>query len=417
MGMTITEKILAHAAGLDRTRPGELVLAAVDLSGVDDIQFLYFAQALAELGGRIHDPEKVFLIADHYIPASTIDQAEMVRQLREFGLGRRLPHFYTNDGIKHQLLIDLGLARPGTVITATDSHTNTAGSVAAFAVAIGPTEAAAVWREGRMWFRVPETIRVEVTGELPRGVYAKDITLLMLGERGANFAQYKALEFGGPTVRRMSLAERQTLCNMSTEMGAKNGIVEFDEVTLAYAQATGRPYTAFTSDPDAAYADRFHIDAARLEPLVAVPFATDNVHPVSAHKGKRVTQAFVGTCTNGNYEDLAITASILKGRRVHPRVQMIITPATRQIFNQALASGLIDIFHSAGAIVTNANCGACAGLHEGVLGKGDVRIASQNRNFRGRGGHVESEIYLASPATVAASAVAGEIADPREFLP
>jgi 3-isopropylmalate/(R)-2-methylmalate dehydratase large subunit len=416
MGMTIAEKILARASGATSASAGEIVMAAVDMSVIDDVQFLHFFKAWKKLGGRIHDPEHVCAIADHYGPPSDVDQAETVRQLREFGLAQNLPYCFINTGIKHQVLMEAGLAGPGTVITCTDSHTNTMGAVGAFATPLGPTEVAAIWREGRIWFKVPNTIRIEMSGQMPRGVYAKDIALHLLGSEGANFAQYRALEFGGPAVQKMGMSERQTLANMSTEMGAKVGIVECDSVTEAFAARTSRPYFVDHDDGDAHFERVIEVDISKLEPLVAVPHSPSNARSISSVEGKRIHQAFLGTCTNGNFEDLAIAAEILRGHHIAPGVQMVVTPASAEIYARAVDAGIIGILARAGALVTNANCGACAGTHQGVLAKGEVRISSQNRNFRGRGGHLESEIYLASPATVAASALTGVISDPRKFL-
>ncbi|HEY8417913.1 MAG TPA: 3-isopropylmalate dehydratase large subunit [Limnochordales bacterium] len=419
--MTITEKILARASGRERVVPGEIVWAAVDKACIDDVQLGILERALAKLGEPKIDPERAVLVGDHYLPPSNLEQAQAVRALRRFGERHGLKHVFLKEGVKHQVLAEAGLVQPGQVLVATDSHTNTGGALGAFATALGPTEVAVAMVHGRMWFRVPESIRVEVRGSFPEYVYPKDLALYLLGRYGVDLATYRAIEFTGETVRRMSVSERMTLCNMSTEMGAKSAIVAPDEVTFAYLQSVQaapeslESWRQWQSDADAAYAQEIVVDVRELEPLVAVPFSPGNVRPVREVAGKPVDQALIGTCTNGNLEDIGVAAAMLRGRRVHPRVQLIVTPASLGVMRAALARGWIQDLVDAGAVVTNPGCGACAGMHMGVLDAGEVRISSQNRNFRARGGHPASEIFLASPATVAASAVTGRITDPREL--
>jgi len=333
-----------------------------------------------------------------------------VAELRAFTLAHGLPHGFFEEGVKHQVFIEAGLVGPGDLIIATDSHTPTAGAVGAMGVAVGPTEVAAAFVFGEVWLRVPPTIRIVLTGRLPRMVFTKDVALHLLHEEGTRFGTYRVLEFAGTAVERMSLAERLTLCNMGTEMGAKATMLAPGEG----ANPTGA--APVLSDPDAAFEREIHVDVGALEPLVAAPHQPSNARAVSHFRDVKVDQAFIGSCANATFEDLAIAAGFLSGRRVAPGVQMIVTPSSVGAYRRALAEGLIDVFLKAGAVVTNPGCGSCAGVHCGLLGPRQVRISSQNRNFIGRSGHPSSSIYLASPAVVAASAITGRITDPREVM-
>ena len=410
MGQTAAEKILSAHAGGQAVRPGELVWARVDRASIDDVQWPIFKEVFAELGGTIFDPEAAITIADHYLPPSTVDQAETVAELRAFTLAHRLPHGFFEEGIKHQVFIETGLVGPGDLIIATDSHTPTAGAVGALGIAVGPTEVAAAFVFGEVWLRVPPTVRIVLTGTLRRMVFAKDIALHLLHQEGTRFGTYRVLEFAGPAVERMSLAERLTICNMGTEMGAKATMVSPGERANRGAAAP------VLSDLDASFEREIRVDIGSLEPLVAAPHLPSNVSPVSRFREVKVDQAFIGSCANATFEDMAIAALFLVRRHVAPGVQMIVTPSSVGAYRQAMAEGLIDIFVKAGAVVTNPGCGSCAGVHCGLLGPRQVRISSQNRNFIGRSGHPSSSIYLASPAVVAASAITGRITDPREVM-
>ncbi len=410
MGQTAAEKILSAHAGGRAVRPGELVWARVDRASIDDVQWPIFKEAFAALGGAIFDREAVITIADHYLPPSTVDQAETVAELRAFTLAHRLPHGFFEEGVKHQVFIEAGLVGPGDLIIATDSHTPTAGAVGAMGIAVGPTEVAAAFVFGEVWLRVPPTVRIVLTGRLPRMVFAKDVALHLLRQEGTRFGTYRVLEFAGPAVERMSLAERLTVCNMGTEMGAKATMLAPGE------GAHPKGAAPVLSDPDASFEREIRVDIGALEPLVAAPHDPSNVSPVSRFRDVSVDQAFIGSCANATFEDLAVAARFLEGRRVASGVQMIVTPSSVGAYRRALAEGLIDIFMSAGAVVTNPGCGSCAGVHCGLLGPRQVRISSQNRNFIGRSGHPSSSIYLASPAVVAASAITGRITDPREVI-
>jgi 3-isopropylmalate/(R)-2-methylmalate dehydratase large subunit len=376
----------------------------VDWACIDDVQWPIFKRVFEDLGGQIFDPERVITVVDHYLPASTIDQAETVNELRTFTRAHRLPHGFFTEGVKHQVFIEEGLIRPGDLLVATDSHTPTAGAVGAIGLAVGATEVAAAFVHGTIWLRVPQTIRIVLSGALPPMVYAKDVALAILGREGVRFGNYRVLEFDGPALSRMGLTERMTLANMGTEMGAK--------ATMT-APPAGEP-RPLASDPDAIFEREIHVDVGTLVPLVAAPHLPSNVDAVTAFQGVGVDQAFVGSCANATYDDLRVAAGIVSGRRIARSVEMIVTPSSMRAYRRALADGVIDTLLAAGALVTNPGCGACPGLHMGVLGAGQVRISSQNRNFIGRAGHRDARIYLASPAVVAASALTGRITDPRE---
>ncbi len=415
MGMTITEKILAHASGKERVFPGEIVSCKIDLVCIDEIQFPIFYNAFKEIAEKIWDPERTVFIVDHYIPPCTIEQAEANKALKEFARKQGLKP-YIEEGIKHQVFRMHGLARPGITIVGTDSHTNTSGTFGAFATALGPTEAAIICKTGEIWFKVPETIRFDISGKLNALVTAKDIALSILGKYGTRFAQYKAIEFGGTTIEAMSLDGRMALCCMSTEMGAKNGIIEPDEKLTEYInQRVSKPYKILKSDKDSKYYQQYKIDASAIEPLVATPHSPGNVKPVSEVEGVKIDQAFIGSCAGGNLEDLEMAANVLKGRVIHPNVRMIITPASNEVYSQAEEKGFIKTFVDAGAKVSCSTCSACAGF-EGVLATGEVCLSSSTRNFKGRMGSRKSDIYLASTATVAASAIKGQIVDPRRIV-
>jgi len=402
MAMTAAQKILSAHAGEEPLRVGELAWVRVDWACIDDVQWPIFKQAFAELGGSIFDRDRVIIVADHYLPPSTIDQAETVAELRAFTRAHEIAHGFFEEGIKHQVFIESGLLRPGDLLVATDSHAPTAGAIGALGIPIGPTEVAAAFVFGEVWLRVPQTVRILLEGTPPAMVFSKDIALQILRQEGTRFGNYRVLEFAGSAVSQMSVAERMTLCNMATEMGAKATIVA--------------PSDGFSSDPDAEFERDIRVDVTALEPLVAAPHLPSNVDVVGKFRDVTVDQAFIGSCANATYEDLAVAATILKGKHIAPGVQMIITPSSIYAYRRALADGLIDAFLEAGAVVTNPGCGACPGLHNGVLGPGQVRISSQNRNFVGRSGHASAQIYLASPAVVAASAITGRITDPREVI-
>lgn len=416
MPMTMAERILARCSGSDAVHPGQIVQVDVALATVDEIQIRIFQKVFDQIATEVWDRERAVVIVDHYLPPSSIDQAEAVKMVREFGKKHDLRFTLLTEGIKHQVFRALRMVAPGTVVVATDSHTNTAGALGAFATALGPSDVAAVFRDGRTWLKVPPTIRIELTGALSPAVSARDVGQSLLGEYGSKFARGKAIEFGGPVISEMSLDARMTLTNLTTEMTAMAGLVEPDEKVAAYASELDIPYEILGPDDDAEYEQVLRIDVSDIEPLVALPHHPTNVAPVHEVAGVEINQAFVGTCTNGRYEDLEVVARVLKGRKVHPKVQFLIVPASRHDYLRAMQDGLFEVMMDAGAIIENANCGPCAGLHQGTLASNEVMIAAQPRNFRGRSGDNSAQIYLASPATVAASAIEGRVADPRPYL-
>ncbi len=417
-GKTMAEKILSRASGED-AEAGDVVVAEIDVAMVHDITGPLTVEALEEMGvDRVWDPDKIVVLFDHQVPADSIESAENHRMMREFVKEQGIRHFYdVKEGVCHQVLPEKGHVRPGDVIVGADSHTCTHGALGAFATGIGSTDMAAVFATGKLWFRVPETYKVTLTGEPPEGVLSKDVILKVTGEVGADGANYMAIEFHGDYVENASVSDRMCMCNMAIEMGAKTGLVPPDEKTLEYvserAGTTGKPVKP---DPDAKYEAELELDVSDLEPQVAKPYSPDNVVPVSEVEGTAVDQVFIGSCTNGRYEDLEIAARILEGERVHDDVRLIVIPASREVYSRALRSGILETLHDAGALVCPPTCGPCLGGHMGVLAKGERCVATSNRNFPGRMGHRESEVYLASPATAAASAIEGEITDPRPYL-
>jgi 3-isopropylmalate/(R)-2-methylmalate dehydratase large subunit len=369
-------------------------------------------------GGKVWDSEKLVMVLDHLVPADSVQSSELHKLMREFALEQGVRNFYDvgRGGICHQLMPEKGHVRPGEVIVGADSHTCTYGALGAFSTGVGSTEAASVMLTGQLWFKVPETIRIIVDGKLGKYVSPKDIILYIIGQLKCDGAVYKCVEFSGSTIRDMSVDGRMTLCNMVVEMGAKNGIIEPDEKTVEYVRArTSKPFEAIRGDSDAVYEQTLHYDVSKLEPQVACPHSVDNVKPVSEVEGIEVDQAFIGSCTNGRLEDLQVAAEILDGRKINDNVRLIIIPASQEIFLQALRKGLIEKFIKAGALVCNPNCGPCLGGHMGLLSPNEVCISSSNRNFVGRMGSPKAKVFLASPATVAASAVAGAIVDPSEY--
>ncbi|MFQ6118202.1 MAG: 3-isopropylmalate dehydratase large subunit [Candidatus Bipolaricaulia bacterium] len=415
MGRTIAEKILAAKSGEREVKPGQIVNAKVDIAMSHENAALV-ERHFTELGvDHVWDPERIILLFDHRVPAESVKTAIGQREVRQFVKEQKIKYFYDmKAGICHQVLPERGHVRPGELIVGTDSHTTTHGAFGAFATGIGATEMAAVWATGELWLRVPETIRIEVSGRFPEWVSAKDLILHIIGRLRADGADYKAVEFYGETIKNMSIASRMVLANLAMEMGAKAAIVPPDEKTIKYVKSrTDKPFTPVYADPDAEYVNEFKFDVSELEPLIAKPHRVDNVVPISEVLGTEIDQAFLGSCTNGRLEDLEAAARILKGRKVHPGVRMLVGPASWEIYLGALRRGLLETFIEAGALVLNPGCGPCLGAHQGLLAPGERCISSTNRNFQGRMGSPEAEIYLASPATVAASALEGEIADPR----
>lgn len=416
MGETLAEKLLARAAGRERVTPGEHVMCDVDLVMTQDIHTPGVIEKLRELEADIADPERLVVVMDHMAPSHTVDDASRKGVVREFVEERDLPHFYdVGTGISHEVLPEKGHVRPGELIVGTDSHTVSHGAFGAAGTGLGDTDVVYALVTGQNWFRVPETIRIEVTGELGPQVSAKDVLLHLAGEYGTDVARYRAIEFGGPTVERLSLDDRMTLSNMSIELGAKFGFTPVDDTVVDYVtERTDEPFDPLRPDDDASYERTISVDANDLGPRVAEPHNVENVVSVDVAAGVDLDQVFIGSCTNGKFEDLQTAAAILEGASVADGTRLVVTPASREIYLRAERAGLIETFHEAGAVVTNATCGACPGLGVGVLGAGEVCLAAQNRNFRGRMGHDDSRIYLSSPATAAASAITGAITHPGE---
>ncbi|RLI03614.1 3-isopropylmalate dehydratase large subunit [Candidatus Bathyarchaeota archaeon] len=418
--MNIAEKILARASGREEVKPGEIVQPKVDMAMVNEITGPLAIQAFKKIGvPKVWDNSRIVLIQDHQVPADTVKSAELHRIMRQFAEEQEIKFLYDVGlgGVCHQIMVEKGHALPGDLIVGADSHTCTYGALGAFATGIGSTEMAAVFATGEIWLRVPSTIRINATGSFKKHVTPKDLILYVIGKIGAAGATYKAVEFTGSTISQISISGRMTLCNMTVEMGAKTGLINPDEETLNYVKSRARrPFRALKSDPDAKYEKTLEVDVDRLEPQIACPHSVDNVKPVKSVEGTEINQAFLGSCTNGRLEDLKAAAEILKGKKISRGVRMIVTPASQEVYLQALKNGFLEIFVKAGALVTNPTCGACFGGHMGLLAPGEVCVSSSNRNFVGRMGSPEAEIYLASPVTVAASALAGKIVDPVAYL-
>ena len=416
--MNITEKILAKASGKTTVQAGEIVDANVNTIMIHDLTGPLAVEAFKKTGiEKVWNNQKVVVILDHQVPAESIKAAELHKTMRQFAKDQNLRIYDVGrGGVCHQVMPEKGHVVPGTVIVGADSHTCTYGAFGAFATGIGSTEAAAVMATGKIWLKVPEAIKIKVTGRFGEYVTPKDLILNIIGELGVDGAIYKSAEFRGRTIREMSMAGRMTICNMAVEMGAKNGIVEPDETTRKFLQNRVKTLPAFvtlSSDRDVVYAQTVEFNVAELEPQVACPSSVDNVKPVSEVGDIPVEQAFIGSCTNGRIEDLRLAAQIMKGKKVKDGVRALVIPASMEVYKQALTEGLTDIFTDTGAMVCGAACGPCLGGHIGLLAAGETCVSTSNRNFIGRMGSKEANVYLASPATVAASAVTGKITDPR----
>jgi 3-isopropylmalate/(R)-2-methylmalate dehydratase large subunit len=419
MGMTTVEKILAKHAGLDSVTPGQLIEAQVDLVLANDITAPIAIREFREAGAKkVFDREKIVLVPDHFTPNKDIASAEQCRILREFAAEQNLKYYFEigEMGIEHALLPEKGLVVPGDVVIGADSHTCTYGALGAFATGVGSTDAAAAMITGTAWFKIPETIKFVFTGKLQPWVSGKDLILYTIGDIGVEGARYKAMEFCGEAIDDLSLEGRLTMANMAIEAGGKCGIFHPDTKTLEYVRArSSRQFTVYESDPDAHYAGVREYDVSRIEPQVSFPHSPANTHPISKVGTVPINQSVIGSCTNGRIEDLRVAARVLKGKKAAPGVRLIIIPATQAIYKQALQEGLLEIFLEARAAVSTPTCGPCLGGHMGILAKGETAIATTNRNFVGRMGHPESNVYLANPAIAAASAVLGRIGSPEEL--
>jgi 3-isopropylmalate/(R)-2-methylmalate dehydratase large subunit len=417
MGQTIIEKILSRKSGR-KVQAGDIVVAKVDFVMGQDGTSPLAINAFREMGGRaLFNPSRVALVIDHSAPSPTESVSNLHKLMRDFARETGCRLYDVGDGVCHQLMLESGVVGPGFLVIGADSHTCTYGALNAFATGVGSTDLAAAMISGQMWFKVPPTLKFVCHGELPPGVYSKDLILHLIGRVTADGATYMAVEFTGEAIRALSMEGRFTIANMAVEMGAKAGLMEADEKTMGWlARYTRREFAPAAPDPDAVYERVVEIDAAALEPQVARPHRVDNVVPLSEVGGLPVDEAVLGTCTNGRLEDLATAAAILRGRRVAPSVRFIVAPASRRVYLEALRDGTLETLVQAGAAVVTPGCGPCVGTHNGVPADGERVISTANRNFKGRMGNRNAEIYLASPASVAAAAVTGEITDPREFL-
>ena len=417
MGETLSEKILAKASGQSKTKAGTFVKANVDVAMMPDITAILAFEAMKTMGSqKVWDPAKVVIILDHVAPPTSINAARVHKTIREFAGEQGIQHLYdVNSGVCHQVLPEHGHVRPGQLVIGADSHTCTHGAFGAFATGVGSTDMGAVLAKGKTWLRVPETMKVEINGRLPEYVTSKDVILRVTNMIGVSGATYMALEFHGYTVKAMSVASRMTICNMAIEMGGKTGLCMPDDKTLNWlGQRTDAELNPVYADVDAAYRRTISLNVENLEPQVACPHNVDNVKPVAQLKDIRINQSFIGSCTNGRLEDLEDAHRILKGRQVHQGVRLLVVPASRGVYREALAKGIIADFLDAGATVSNPSCAACFGGHIGILAPGERGIATSNRNFRGRQGSPDAEVYLSSAAVAAASALTGYITDPRE---
>ena len=418
--MTITEKILAAHSGRDSVTPGEIVNAKIDLIVAHDVTTPPAVAMLRKLGiDRVFDPSKILVTPDHFVPNKDIKSAELAKQLREWRIEQGIERYYEigNHGICHAIAPEQGHVLPGMTIICGDSHTTTMGALGTFASGVGSTDLAAALATGELWFKVPETMHFELKGKLPFGVYSKDIILYIISKIGVDGARYRAMEYSGDGLASLSMEARFTITNMAIEAGGKSGIMPVDSIAEEYVKArTPNPYTCYYSDEDARYSDRMTIDLDQLEPIVALPSLPSNGRFIGEIERVKMDQVYIGSCTNGRIEDLRIAAQIFKGHKVAEGTRAIVVPATTEIWKMAMREGLLEIFADAGCVVSTATCGACLGGFMGVLGADETCLSTTNRNFVGRMGSPKSKVYLASPATAAATAITGTITDPREFL-
>ena len=418
MGKTFTEKILALKSGKKSTVAGEIVTVSPDIVLSHD-NTAAISKKFKQIGVKtVKYPGKIVVPLDHCVPAASEKYASNHKIIREFVKEQAIENFYDiNTGVCHQILPEKGHVLPGTLILGADSHTTTYGAFGAFSAGIGRSEVASIWATDKIWLKVPETIKINIKGKIPLGVYPKDIILYIIGNLGADGVLYKAVEFSGNVIENMNISGRMTLCNMSVEMGAKNGYVEPDEKTIQWLSSrTGEKYEIIKSDSDANFEKVINFEVDKLQPQIACPHTVDNVKSVSEVKGIKIDQALIGTCTNGRIEDLKIASEVLKGRKISKNTRLLVFPASMEVYAEAMELGIFQELVKSGAVIMNPGCGPCLGAHEGVLAPGEICLSTANRNFKGRMGCKEAEVYLASPATVAASALCGEITDIRGYL-
>lgn len=418
MGMTMTEKILAKHAGIDVVKPGQLINCKLDMVLANDVTAPPAIKEFEKIGKPVFDNTKIALVPDHFTPNKDIKSAGLAKIVRDFAHKHNIVNYFEigRVGIEHVILPEKGIVDPGMVTIGADSHTCTYGALGGFSTGVGSTDLGVALATGEAWFKVPETIKVNITGKKPKYICGKDVMLTLIGMIGVDGALYKALEFAGEGVKELNMTDRLTIANMAIEAGAKNGIFPVDDETLNYIKdRVTKPYEIVEADSDATYCQTVEINLSELKPVVAFPHLPENTHTVESIKEPiTIDQVVIGSCTNGRLEDLAIAASILKGHKVHPNVRCIIIPGSQQVYLDAIHNGYVDTFIEAGAAVSTPTCGPCLGAHMGIMTAGERCVSTTNRNFRGRMGHVDSEVYLASPYVAAASAILGKIATPEE---
>lgn len=421
MGKTMSEKILARACGQTEVSAGDIVWANADRAMMDDIlgPRIEISEGMKEIRDQIWDPDKVVIISDHYTPPASEKQAEIVKFTRDWAANHGVKQYFEFQGPCHQLMAETGNVLPGTLVLGTDSHTCMGGAMGAFATGVGSTEMLGILLTGQIWLKVPKTIRIAWNGSLPKGVLAKDISLRTIGHIGHSGATYKTVEYTGTTISSLCMDERLCLSNMAVEMGAKAGLIAADNKTLEYLKRHGAkadPALLYRSDADAAFCQNYEFSAEELVPQVACPHLVDNVHPVSDCRDEVIHQAYLGSCTGGRLSDLSAALDILRGKKIKQGIRLLVSPASQTIWKQADEAGVLRGLAEAGATILAPTCGVCVGLHSGLLAAGETCISSSNRNFIGRMGSKEAKIFLGSPATVAASSLAGHLADPRDYL-
>lgn len=418
MGMTITEKNMARHAGLESVKPGQMIECKLDAVLMNDITFPPALREFKKIGKPVFDKEKIYLIPDHFTPNKDVVSATQSKVMRDFVKEQHIPHYFETGrvGIEHVIIPEKGMIAPGEMIIGADSHTCTYGALGAFATGVGSTDAGVAMAEGKTWFKVPESIKVELIGKPNKWVTGKDIILELIGQIGVDGARYMALEFAGDGVQHLTMADRLTICNMAIEAGGKCGVFPYDAVTEEYVTSrVKRDFEPIAPDADAKYVQTITINLAELSPVVAFPHLPSNKHYVNEIKEEiAIDQVIIGSCTNGRYEDLVQAAEIFKGRKVAPFVRCIVVPGSQEVYEKAMQDGLFQIFLDAECAVSTPTCGPCLGGYMGIMAEGEKTVSTTNRNFRGRMGHVDSEVYLASPYVAAASAVLGRIAGPEE---
>lgn len=418
MGMTMTEKILAKHAGIDVVKPGQLINCKLDMVLANDVTAPPAIKEFEKIGKPVFDNTKIALVPDHFTPNKDIKSAGLAKIVRDFAHKHNIVNYFEigRVGIEHVILPEKGIVAPGMVTIGADSHTCTYGALGGFSTGVGSTDLGVALATGEAWFKVPETIKVNITGKKPKYICGKDVMLTLIGMIGVDGALYKALEFAGEGVKELNITDRLTIANMAIEAGAKNGIFPVDDETLNYIKdRVTKPYEIVEADSDATYCQTVEINLSELKPVVAFPHLPENTHTVESIKEPiTIDQVVIGSCTNGRLEDLAIAASILKGHKIHPNVRCIIIPGSQQVYLDAIHNGYVDTFIEAGAAVSTPTCGPCLGAHMGIMTAGERCVSTTNRNFRGRMGHVDSEVYLASPYVAAASAILGKIVTPEE---